>query len=283
MTLPWSTWNIIMNKPFLKWAGSKRKIITNVRDSIGVISNKGRLIEPFVGSGTVFMNVKAVSYILSDSNMDLINLFNIIKEDPTNLISYCKEDLFIPSNNNEEVYYQLRKQFNSTTDKFLRAALFLYLNRHGFNGLCRYNKSGEFNVPFGKYKTNYFPESEILFCVERLQRCTFLRQDFRDTMKLARKNDVVYMDPPYAPISKTSSFTGYTDDGFGPQDQIDLAELAKTSNAKVVISNNLTEFTEELYKDADSIIELNVQKSVGSRKDSRGRTKEVMVIYNNSN
>lgn len=273
----------MLNKPFLKWAGSKRKIISNVRDCIGVISNKGRLIEPFVGSGTVFMNVKAESYILSDLNMDLINLFNIIKEDPTNLISYCREELFVPSNNNEDTYYKLRVQFNDTKDNFIRAALFLYLNRHGFNGLCRYNRLGKFNVPFGKYKTNYFPEPEILFCVDRLQRCEFFHQDFRKTFDLAEQHDVIYCDPPYAPISKTSAFTSYTDDGFGLQDQIDLAELAKTSKAKVVISNNLTEFTEELYEDADSIIELNVQKSVGSRKDSRGRTKEVMVIYNNSN
>lgn len=267
-----------MNKPFLKWAGSKRKIIGLLRECIGEI--KGRLIEPFVGSGTVFLNVNADEYILSDLNNDLINLFNLLQSNGKELIAYTKAELFTEITNTEKSFYDLRARFNEEEDTFIKSALFVYLNRHAFNGLCRYNKSGGFNVPFGRYKKPYFPEVEMLAFINASTNCRFLCQDFRLTMDMAKVDDVVYCDPPYAPISKTSSFTGYCPGGFNDQDQKDLALKAEQSVNRIIISNNSTEFTRDLYINAEVMEELAVQKSIGSKGNSRKKTKELIVMYN---
>ena len=137
-----------MNNPFLKWAGSKRQSIQYLQEYIGDV--KGTFIEPFVGSGTVFLNIKADNYLLADLNKDLITLYNILKESGVDFVAFCKT-LFTKANNNELTYYELRDVFNTTEDDYYKAALFVYLNRHAFNGLCRYNTSGGFNVPYGKY------------------------------------------------------------------------------------------------------------------------------------
>jgi len=267
-----------MNKPFLKWAGSKRKLITTLQEYIG--QPNYRLIEPFVGSGTVFLNIKAESYILSDLNYDLITLFKLLQQDNGTFIKYVKKEFFTTNVNTEDTFYRLRSNFNTETDPFIKSALFIYLNRHAFNGLCRYNKSGKFNVPYGRYKTIYFPEKELIYFSNSITNCTFLHQDFRQSLANLRPTDVVYCDPPYSPVSKTSSFTGYCPGGFNDQDQIDLINIIKQLDNKVIISNNFTDFIKGLYTDADKLVELQVQKNIGSKGDSRKKVKEILAIYN---
>ncbi len=120
------------------------------------------MIEPFVGAGSVFLNTDYDHYLLADINPDLINLYNHLKDEPQRFIEDARA-LFQPEYNKKEVYLALRVEFNQCTDTYRRSLLFLYMNRHGFNGLCRYNKKGGFNVPFGSYKKPYFPEKEMVF------------------------------------------------------------------------------------------------------------------------
>ncbi|MCY7367238.1 MAG: Dam family site-specific DNA-(adenine-N6)-methyltransferase, partial [Chamaesiphon sp.] len=132
-------------KPFLKWAGSKYKIIDKITESL---PDGNRLIETFVGSGSVFLNTNYHEYIVADTNADLINLYSCIKDKGIDFIEYAKH-LFVSENNNQESFYSLRKEFNETQDVDKKSAIFIYLNRHCFNGLCRYNSKNQFNVPFG--------------------------------------------------------------------------------------------------------------------------------------
>jgi DNA adenine methylase len=265
-----------MLKPFLKWAGSKRKIVNLIKEKSGEI--KGNFIEPFVGSGTVFLNVYAEHYILSDLNSDLINLYKVLQSDGLDFIKYTKT--YFGKFNTEEDFYRIRGEFNSMSDTYIRSALFIYLNRHSFNGLCRYNKDGKFNVPYGKYKSVYFPEKELTGFSNRIYNCNFIAQDFRKTLLELKEDDVVYCDPPYTPISETSSFTTYCADGFSNQDQIDLVSVAEKSPCRFIISNNLTEFTSEIYKNADELIDIDVQKTISSKNEGRKKTKEIIAIYN---
>jgi len=173
----------------------------------------------------VFLNTDYPEYLLCDINHDLIQVYEMLKQYGDSFIAYCKE-LFVPENNTSERYYSLRAEFNETTDTWRKSALFVYLNRHGYNGLCRYNAKSQFNVPFGRYKRPYFPEEEMRYFAQKAKHATFVCQDFRVVMSTAQAGDVIYCDPPYVPLSDTANFTDYAAGGFGPDDQRDLALLA---------------------------------------------------------
>lgn len=155
------------NRAFLKWAGGKYPLLNDIEKHLP----QGEcLIEPFVGAGSVFLNTRYSRYILADINSDLIDLYNIVKTRTAEYIS-AAQAMFVPANNNAEIYYQLRTEFNQCREPLRRAVLFLYLNRHGYNGLCRYNLKGEFNVPFGRYKKAVLPGSGVKpFCAEGAER-----------------------------------------------------------------------------------------------------------------
>jgi DNA adenine methylase len=163
------------------------------------------VIEPFMGSGVVFMNTNYSSYVLADTQPDLVSLLQIIQDEGVFFIDYC-EELFCQENNTEEQYYRLRGLFNECTDKRLKAALFLYLNRHGYNGLCRFNSTGRYNVPFGDFKRPYFPRKELLLFHQKSQSVSVAQSDFRKTFAMAKPGDVIYCDPPYAPIITRQCF-----------------------------------------------------------------------------
>lgn len=152
------------------------------------------LIEPFVGAGSVFLNTDFSRYITADINSDLISLYNIVKLRTDEYVAEARK-LFTLENNNPDVYYQFRAEFNQSQDPFRRALLFLYLNRHGYNGLCRYNLRGEFNVPFGRYKRPYFPQDELYHFAEKAQNAEFHCLSYEECMELAGVNSVVYCDP----------------------------------------------------------------------------------------
>ena len=213
------------SRPFLKWAGGKYRLTDEINRLLP--KRKQCLVEPFVGAGAVFLNSHFERYILADINPDLIHLFNIVKQDVEGYIQACKPVFFHPDANTESYYYTKRKEFNQSTDAFQRAVLFLYLNRFGFNGLCRYNAKNEFNVPFGAYKTHYFPEEELRFFAAKAQSAVFICADFQQTFQMADEDCVIYCDPPYAPISQNSNFTNYSGNEFSIAHQHDLANLAK--------------------------------------------------------
>jgi len=265
-----------MKRAFLKWAGGKSQSLKMINDEIGFI--KGKLIEPFVGSGIVTLNIEAIGYIIADFNEDLINLYKTLKKDKEDFIRLSR-DLFTDTNNNEEAYYKYRNQFNLTDNSYEKAILFLYLNRHCFNGLCRYNKKNKFNVPFGDYKKVYFPEQELLEFSDKLSKCGVYCQSFEETIKMANTYDVVYADPPYIPLNGTAYFTDYSPEGFGMEQQIALAKLAEESCCKFMISNHDTDETRELYKNADKIITRNINRFISSKGQERKPVKELLAIY----
>jgi len=263
-------------RPFLKWAGGKFKLLDRLDPHL-----KGkRLIEPFVGAGAVFLNLPFEKYIVGDINADLINLFECLKKEKEGFIEYCR-DFCCADNNNRERYSELREKFNSGVTGRKRAAIFIYLNRHGFNGLCRYNKSGGFNVPFGQYKKTYFPEKEMRSFIARAKGVKFVCSDFVSLMEKAKQNDVVYCDPPYVPLSTSSMFTDYATGGFNHEQQTKLAMKAKELAAKgikVVISNHDCEITRELYKGA-KIESFAVQRFISRDGDNRVPVKELLAVF----
>lgn len=264
-------------KPFLKWAGNKYGIIQRVK---AVLPPGGRLIEPFAGSTAVFLNTDFSEAILNDINTDLMNLYRFLRQDGQLFIGYCRT-FFVPETNNPETYYQFRKIFNTTSDIRLKAALFLYFNRHGYNGLCRYNNQGGFNVPFGKYAKPYFPEQEMQAFYEKIQSATLLNQDFLSVMEMAQAGDVIYCDPPYVPLTETANFTSYSRGGFGPKEQQALADMAKTLSKRgvhVVISNHDTTFTQTAYESA-KIISFQVQRFISCKGDARGQATEMLALF----
>ena len=160
--------------------------------------------------------------------------------------------------------------------------MFLYLNRHAFNGLCRYNSKGEFNVPFGRYKTVHFPEKEMGDFFRAAQKFTFQCCSFEDTFAQQRKGDVIYNDPPYIPLNSTSSFTSYTDKGFPFSSQRKLVECAENSICPVLISNHwVPGITEYLYRNGDISRRKSVRRSISANGAGRNLVEEVLVIYNN--
>lgn len=268
------------NRAFLKWAGGKFTLC----DVINKMLPKGdTLIEPFVGAGSVFLNSNFKHYVLNDINRDLINLYKILQTTPEKFIVDAQK-LFSAQHNQADAYYEHRKVFNDNTDSYERSILFLYLNRHGYNGLCRYNKSGGYNVPFGKYKRPYFPEKELNIFAEKAQKATFLCENYRDVFARAKSGDVIYCDPPYVPLSKTASFTSYAGNGFGLDEQADLANAAeetidKLKNTTVLISNHDTIWTRKIYEHASKIKKLNVARTISQKGNGRKKVGELMALY----
>jgi DNA adenine methylase len=266
-------------RPFLKWAGNKYRIMDEIHQ---MLPNEGdRLIEPFAGSAAVFLNTNYKRYLITDSNPDLINLYNHLKKEGDVFIGYCKR-YFSEKNNTADRYYYLRNQFNKTTETRKRSALFLYLNRHGYNGLCRYNAKGGFNVPFGRYKAPYFPQKEMTFFSQKAKRATFQVASFEKTLSKAKPGDVVYCDPPYVALSNSANFTTYSAGGFSDAQQLELVHSATKVAAKgipVLISNHKTKFTDEIYKPAKAHSYFKVRRYIscnGAKRESAG---EVLALF----
>ncbi len=264
-------------RPFLKWAGGKYRLLDAIEQHL---PPGGRLVEPFVGSGALFVNGHFNSYQLCDSNPDLIELYRHLKREGERFIRDCSR-LFAAEYNSGEAYYRLREEFNASDDKRRRSQLFLYLNRHGYNGLCRYNSRHAFNVPFGHYKRPYFPAKEMQHFHQHAHRARFAVRDFSSTLKGCRPGDVVYCDPPYVPLSHSSSFTNYSGDGFLPRQQEQLAQLARACAAKgvsVLISNHDTPYTRTLYADAE-ITHLNVRRNISCKIEERVEVGELLALF----
>jgi DNA adenine methylase len=266
--------NNIKHRAFLKWAGGKFSLTEQINQRLPVGK---RLIEPFVGACSVFLNSDFDEYLLNDINADLIAMYNIIKRQPKQFIVDAKH-YFQPEFNNEPSYYLIRDEFNQCTDAYKRSLMFLYMNRHGYNGLCRYNQSGGFNVPFGRYKKPYFPEKELLFFAEKAKKATFVCKPYQKLFQYLRDDDVLYCDPPYVPLSKSASFTGYAKEGFSLDDQANLARLARESKCAVLLSNHDTTLTQELYRDA-SCDKILVSRTISSNANNRAPVGEIFALF----
>jgi len=234
-----------------------------------------RLVEPFAGSCSVMMNTDYDEYLIADVNPDLIELYKAIATNPYDVVDWGQH--LFENYNHEKGYYDNRDSFNHNDDPAWRPALFLYLNRHCFNGLCRYNKAGGFNVPYGKYKQPYFPEAEILAFAEKAKRATFITASYLDTLNMVQAGDVVYCDPPY--LTESDNFTAYHGSGFNHMDHGKLArqlrKLAK-KGVQVVASNSDLEMVHYLYKGFD-YVRVNAPRSVGAAASSQKVAAELIL------
>lgn len=270
-----------MNKPFLKWAGNKFRVLPHL---LPIIGDPKRYIEPFGGSMAVALNVSADEYVLNDINSDLINLYgHVTDRNDDNFIKYCQELFY--EGNNREAYNEMRNLFNQSTNTLERSRMFVYINRHCFNGLTRYNSKGGFNVPFGKMKNPKCPVNGMMeFRMYYLQRNhRFMSTSFEDPAlyENIESGDVVYFDPPYVPASDTAYFASYAKEGFTYDQQVELAELAESlcnRGAKVIVSNHDTPVSRELYKNAQ-IHSIQVARSISAKGSSRKKASELIAVY----
>lgn len=262
--------------PFLKWAGGKRKLASTI---LGALGPGRRLIEPFVGAGAVFGASNYPTAFLGDCNPDLLGLYRALQSEARPLIEECRRLFALPGTS--ETYLTQRALFNASAQGLSRAALFLYLNHRGYNGLCRYNQRGKFNVPFGgPERTTPLPETLLQQWSARLQGVELACCDFEEAMESAQEGDVVYCDPPYAPLHSTEGFTSYAPGGFTWGDQVRLATAARRIAQRgvvVAISNHDTKATRELYA-GSVIVPLSVPRHIGSRADCRKRAAELLVL-----
>lgn len=265
-------------RAFLKWAGGKYSLVEDIQRHL---PDGEQLVEPFVGAGSIFLNTDFEHYVLADINPDLINLYNLLKTDSQRYIDEAKR-WFTPEHNRKEVYLTVRSEFNGSDDVFYRSLAFLYMNRFGFNGLCRYNKKGGFNVPFGSYKKPYFPQAELEFFAEKAQKATFICEGYPETFRQAKQGSVIYCDPPYAPLSNTANFTSYAGNGFSLDDQAALADIAEETalqrNIPVLISNHDTTLTRRLYHGATLNV-VQVKRTISRNGAGRNKVNELLALF----
>ncbi|EBN1051687.1 Dam family site-specific DNA-(adenine-N6)-methyltransferase [Salmonella enterica] len=265
-------------RPFLKWAGGKYSLLPELDR---LIPAGKRLIEPFVGGGSVFLNSdKHERFLLADVNADLINLYQMLAVVPDSVIGEAIKAF--RHLNDAENYTVIREAFNTQKlNATERAAAFLYLNRHCFNGLMRYNLDGFFNVGWGKYKAPYFPEEEIRAFRKKSSACVFMTAGFERTLRLAGDGDVVYCDPPYEPMPGTAGFTNYASGGFSWDSQVALAEscvAAHQRGAKVFISNSTAPRVIELYEQHGfTLHRVNARRSISSKGSTRETANDIVA------
>ena len=289
-------------KPFVKWAGGKNSLIPQITKYYPFELKNGfieRYIEPFVGGGAVLIDILQKYEIKEayafDINIDLINCYNVIKNNVEELINELdkKEKNFIALNDEERqnYFYDIRAEYNSykLNDKLdvKRASEFIFLNRTCFNGLYRVNKDGKFNVPCGKYKNPTICDSNNLRNLsELIKNVIFEYGDYRKSEKYVDNNTFVYFDPPYRPLSATSGFTSYTKEDFNDDNQKELAQYynkLSLKNAKLMLSNsnpkNVNEndnFFEDIYK-GFYINEVSAKRMINSNAKGRGEISELLI------
>jgi hypothetical protein len=276
----------ILVSPVLKWVGGKRQLISDIEPLIP--KSISTYVEPFVGGGAVLFHLQPKKAIINDYNQELMNVYQVIKDKPNELIEVLQEHKGL---NSEDYFYEIRsldrsENYENMTD-VEKAGRVIYLNKTCFNGLFRVNRAGFFNTPYGKYKnpsivnevtikavSNYFNSAKI----------KFLTGDYKEALRRLRRGAFVYFDPPYVPISSSSSFTGYTEHGFDYEKQVELRdECLKLHNrgVKFLQSNSYSPEILELYSDQKvfNIEIVKAKRSINSQVDKRGEISEVL-IYN---
>ena len=288
-------------KPFVKWAGGKSQILDDIRAKypagLGVTITK--YAEPFVGGGAVLFDVLSRytldAVYISDINLELIATYTAIRDNTDTLISFLSEmqsDYWQADENTRKTYYYAKRdRFNelkaAQSDSVEIAALFIFLNRTCFNGLYRVNAKGGYNVPIGSYKKPSICDAENLQSVSAcLQRVQIICGDYQSSRDFIDSNTFAYFDPPYRPLSATSSFTAYTENAFGDKEQVELAEYIlqlSDRGAYVVASNSDPKntdpddnFFDELYSRM-KIMRISASRMINSNASSRGKISELLI------
>lgn len=263
--------------PIVKWVGGKRQLMFELLKNIPKSYN--RYFEPFIGGGALFFELQPENAYISDMNEELINLYLVVRDNVYELIDdLSKHEV------SKEYFLEIRN-IDRTEDyenwsNVQKASRFIYLNRTCFNGMYRVNSKGEFNVPFGHYKNpRIVDENNLINCSNLLQRTEIRHADFSEILTKAQKGDFVYFDPPYVPLSETSSFTSYTKDGFDIDMQFKLRDICDeldNKGVKFLLSNSDTKLVNELYENYN-IKKVFASRQINANADGRGKITEVLV------
>ncbi len=272
--------NISMNiaiRPILKWAGGKKNLLKSILSNIPHAFNN--YIEPFVGGGALFFALNLRNSIINDINFHLINFYREIAHNLDNFLLEIEKYNNTPLT--KEYYVYIRNSFNNEDlTNLQKACIFLYLNKTCYNGLYRENSNGIFNTPFGKYKKISLYEVKNLQLASKLLReVKVLNLDFFCLLDFIKKDDFVYLDPPYIPRSKTSNFTNYSKYGFDFEMHKKLLHFCNkidTKGAKFLLSNSNTDSSLELYKNYH-VIFVDSKRFINSNPMKRSSIKEILV------
>lgn len=260
--------------PFLKWAGGKRGLLEQIRPHLP--ASYGRYYEPFVGSAALFFDQQPKRASLSDTNARLVATYRGLRDATDEVIERLRK-----LRHDRDEYLTIRRRPIDGESDATIAAWFIYLNKTGYNGLYRVNSRNEFNVPFGSYRNpTICDEPTLRACAAALRRADIRLGDFEDAARRARPGDLVYFDPPYVPLSTTSSFTSYTPDRFGPEAQVRLRDIASRlarRGVHVVLSNSSAKAVVELYREEFDIVRIKARRSINSRGDGRRAITELLV------
>jgi DNA adenine methylase len=251
-------------RPFLRWAGGKYYLWDALRHFVPEDVASRRYFEPFLGAGTMFLSLAHPNARLSDLNAHLIECYQAIRDSPD---AVARELRIHARNDSEPYYYAVRDAYNRSRAGIARAARFLYLNRTGFNGVFRVNRSGSYNVPYGKKESPRFPSTlELRAASASLRKSQLTVSDYATALKDTRRDDFIYLDPPYPPLNGTSFFTHYTKDRFGEEDQRAVARMAESLDKRgclVMLSHADTPLVRKLFRNF-AISELSVTRFVTS-------------------
>lgn len=276
----------ILVAPVLKWVGGKRQLISEI-DSL-IPKSISTYVEPFVGGGAVLFHLQPKKAIINDFNKELMNVYQVIKDNPDGLLEVLKKHKEL---NSEDYFYKIRSLDRSDDYENLsneeRAGRIIYLNKTCYNGLFRVNRAGFFNTPYGRYKNPSIVNEVTIKAMSKYfnsANIKFLTGDYKEALKGLRRGSFVYFDPPYMPISSSSNFTGYTEIGFDYEKQVELRdECLKLHNkgVKFIQSNSYTPEILELYSDSSvfNIKIVQAKRNINSQSDKRGEISEVL-IYN---
>lgn len=269
--------------PILKWAGGKRQLLKSIMPLI-LEDPYTTYYEPFVGGGAVLFQLQPGTAVISDCNEDLINIYQVIKKRPEELIALLREH---KEHNCQEYFYEVRaldrdpKRYG-VMQPLERAARMIYLNKTCFNGLFRVNRAGQFNAPWGRYRNPDIVRGETIRGISRYLNeadVTILCGDYREALTNVQEGAFVYLDPPYMPLSPSSSFTSYTAAGFGRQEQIELKQQCDRLAQRGIhflLSNSCCEFIEDLYCDY-KVMRVPAKRAINVKADKRGVVDEVLV------
>jgi len=274
-------------KPVLKWVGGKSKL---TKEILSVFPREYKNYhEPFAGGAAIFFALGHNPSYLYDINTRLMLFYSTLREEPNQLLSVVKEleaefnSLDLSSR--KEWFYNARRRFNSREDRSVtQSALFLALNKTAFNGIYRENSKGQFNVPFNSAErwVTFVDESNFYAASKSLSSASLISGGFLEVEKHAASGDLVYLDPPYVPLSLTSSFTGYHASGFGEVEQIELLQLCvrlRDKEVHVVSSNSYSPWILERYgKEGFDVRPVQVMRGIAAKSGSRGRISEALIV-----
>lgn len=276
--------NMYRARPFVKWVGGKTQLLLEFRKLYP--KHYERYFEPFVGGGAVFLYLTPLKMHLNDINKALIWAYKNIRKNPEGIIkllkSFQKDYYEKDSRERENFYYSVREEYNNlSNEEIKKSAYLIFLNKTCYNGMYRENSEGKFNVPFGRYKKPKILDKENLLALSvMLKNANLTFVDFERAVEKAKRGDFVYFDPPYYPVSKTASFTNYSENGFLEKEQIRLKKTFTNLDKKgvfVMLSNSYTDFIRKLYKNYKHIV-VTANRTINCKAEGRGKIKELVIL-----